>query len=83
MNCYRCGSTDLILAPLGPDEMESHVEAGIVLRVCRACALFQNHVDDDEPLTPSEAVNLSRYTRQDSPLLDHVREVTDEIINRP
>ena len=55
MECYRCGSDQLALAPLWPYERESFAAIEIVMRQCQHCGLEQNHYGDDEMLTPSEA----------------------------
>jgi hypothetical protein len=55
MRCYRCNSTELVLAPLWPYERESYAGIEIVMRLCQWCGLEQNHYGDDEMLTPSEA----------------------------
>ena len=55
MECYRCGSDRLTLAPLWPYERESYAAIEIVMRQCQHCGLEQNHYGDDEMLTPSEA----------------------------
>ena len=51
MECYRCMSAELVLAPLWPAERKSYEHAGIVLRLCMNCGLEQNHMGDDEALT--------------------------------
>ena len=55
MECYRCGSDQLTLAPLWPYERDSYAAIEIVMRQCQHCGLEQNHYGDDEMLTPSEA----------------------------
>jgi len=55
MECYRCMSAELVLAPLWPAERESYKHAGIVLRLCMNCGLEQNHSGHDEPLTARQA----------------------------
>jgi hypothetical protein len=50
MNCYRCGSDKLVLAPLTPYERESYARCGTVMRVCEHCGLEQSHAGDDEPM---------------------------------
>lgn len=48
MNCYRCDSENLPLAPLTPWERETYSEAGIVMRRCGHCGLEQSHSGDDD-----------------------------------
>lgn len=55
MTCYRCGSTELVLAKLWPQERIDYASAGIILRQCLNCGLEQNHHGDDEPLEPRQA----------------------------
>lgn len=55
MECYRCGGTDLALTPLTRKERADYYYAGLVLRTCPNCGLVQNHVGDDEPLSPAVA----------------------------
>ena len=55
MECYRCGSDRLSLAPLWPYERESYAAIEIVMRQCQNCGLEQNHYGHDEMLTPTEA----------------------------
>ena len=55
MKCYRCGSCELVLAPLWPYERKAYRDAGIVLRIWTGCGLEQNHANDDECLTSDEA----------------------------
>ena len=55
MRCYRCESTDLILAPLWPNERQVYADIGVVMRQCMNCGLEQNHYGDDEPLEPRQA----------------------------
>lgn len=52
MTCYRCGSPNLPLARLTPRQRKQYGEVGIVMRVCLDCDTEQNHVGDDEPLSP-------------------------------
>ena len=44
-----------MLAPLWPHEREIYGRVEIVMRRCLHCGLDQNHVRDDESLTPAEA----------------------------
>ena len=44
-----------MLAPLWPHEREIYARVEIVMRMCLYCGLEQNHVRDDERLTPAEA----------------------------
>ena len=55
MECYRCYSDKLALAPLWPYERESYAAIEIVMRQCQHCGLEQNHYGHDEMLTPREA----------------------------
>ena len=55
MNCYRCESENLALAPLWPGERATYAAIGIVLRQCQYCGLEQNHCGDDESLPPAVA----------------------------
>ena len=55
MECYRCMSTELVLAALWPADRKSYPQAGIVLRLCTNCGLEQNHMGHDEPSTPEIA----------------------------
>ena len=55
MECYRCDSDNLTLAPLWPYEREAYAAIEIVMRQCQNCGLEQNHYGHDELLTPSEA----------------------------
>ena len=55
MECYRCKSDDLILAPLWPYERETYAAIEIVMRQCQNCGLEQNRYGHDELLTPCEA----------------------------
>ena len=54
MQCYKCGSKKLVLAPLWPYERETYPMAKIVMRQCRNCGLEQNHYGDDELLEPRQ-----------------------------
>ena len=54
MRCYRCESEDLGLAPLSPYHRQLYMECGWVMRMCRACGLWQNHAGVGEPLTPEQ-----------------------------
>lgn len=55
MTCYRCGSTDLVLAPLTPAERAQYPAIGVTLRSCRHCGLEQSHWGHDETVTPQDA----------------------------
>lgn len=55
MECYRCYSDDLVLAPLWPQDRNTYSKIGIVMRLCKNCGLEQNHFGDDEPLSASDA----------------------------
>ena len=55
MECYRCDSAKLEMAPLWPYERESYAAIEIVMRQCQHCGLEQNHYGHDEMLTPGEA----------------------------
>ena len=55
MECYRCKSNDLILAPLWPYARETYAAIEIVMRQCQHCGLEQNRYGHDELLTPGEA----------------------------
>ena len=55
MKCYVCGSEQLELAPLTPQQRVDYARFDIVLRRCANCGLPQNHVGVGEPLTPEEA----------------------------
>jgi hypothetical protein len=59
VNCYHCGSSDVSLAELWPKERKSYRMAQIVMRQCQHCGLEQNHVGDDECLSPDEASDLA------------------------
>jgi hypothetical protein len=64
MECYRCDSSDLALAPLWPQERRIYKKAGIVMRQCMDCGLEQNHCGHDEPLSPEQAAEeASAHTR--------------------
>ena len=54
MECYRCESEDLVLAPLWPKERVTYAEINIVMRICLSCGLEQNHSGHDEPLTAQQ-----------------------------
>ena len=55
MECYRCDSPELVLAPLWPYERRIYQESEIVMRQCMNCGLEQNHCGHDEPLSPEQA----------------------------
>jgi len=55
MECYRCESSELVLAPLWPYERKTYQQSGIVMRQCMDCGLEQNHCGHDEPLSPEQA----------------------------
>ena len=57
MECYRCESADLVLAPLWTKERRTYAEIDIVMRICLSCGLEQNHIGHDEPLTACQASN--------------------------
>jgi hypothetical protein len=59
MNCYRCDSDRLFLAPLWPQDRKTYAAVGIVMRLCNNCGLEQNHRGDDETLDPAEAAVLA------------------------
>jgi len=59
MECYRCDSAKLELAPLWPYERESYAAIEIVMRQCQHCGLEQNHYGHDEMLTPGEAAEYA------------------------
>ena len=44
-----------MLSPLWPHEREIYSRVELVMRLCLYCGLEQNHVRDDEILTPAEA----------------------------
>jgi len=60
MECYRCESSDLVLAPLWPYERKVYQASEIVIRQCINCGLEQNHCGDDEPLSAREASEQAR-----------------------
>ena len=64
MECYRCDSPELVLAPLWPYERRIYQESEIVMRQCMNCGLEQNHCGHDEPLSPEQAAEeATEYTR--------------------
>ena len=59
MECYRCGSEELALAPLWPYERATYAEINIVIRQCRSCGLEQNHCGYDEPCDSDKAAQAA------------------------
>jgi len=59
MECYRCGSEELALAPLWPYERTTYGQINIVIRQCRSCGLEQNHCGYDEPCDPDKAAQAA------------------------
>jgi hypothetical protein len=59
VNCYRCASDALILAPLWPEDRKTYAAIGIVMRICKNCGLEQSHCGDDETIDPAEAAQMA------------------------
>ena len=59
MKCYRCGSSELALAPLWPYERQVYSEINIIIRQCQSCGLEQNHCGDDETWDSAQAAQAA------------------------
>ena len=63
--CFRCGSTDLPLAPLWPKQRRDYASFGWVMRQCADCGTIQNHkgIDEAEMMTPEQAAEQAPEAR--------------------
>ena len=59
MQCYRCKTEGLVLAPLWPYEKQTYPAIGIVMRICPNCGLEQNHYGDDDTASPIVCADLA------------------------
>jgi len=59
MKCYRCGSSELALAPLWPYERTTYAQINVIIRQCQSCGLEQNHCGDDETWDSAQAAQAA------------------------